>query len=99
MGNPRHRPERSYPDAKRVIVECELQTCIHCGEQLVPSGTWHTRKTVQTMSGPLFVAGKSKRAVHLSWTDKYRVRNITWGIWLNQCCRWMGDCNSGCGMI
>ena len=46
MGNPRHRPERSYPDARRVIVECELETCIHCGEQLVPSGTWHTRKTL-----------------------------------------------------
>jgi hypothetical protein len=27
---------------------------------LVPSGTWHVRKYVQTMKGPLFVAGKSK---------------------------------------
>ncbi len=61
MSNPRHRPRRSYPDAKRMIVECELKKCIHCGEQLVPSDTWHVRKTVQTMQGPLFVAGKSKK--------------------------------------
>jgi len=58
---PRHRPERSYPHAERVIVECELETCVHCGGALVPSGTWHVRKYVQTMKGPLFVAGKSKK--------------------------------------
>ena len=57
----RHRPQRSYPDAERVILECELEKCIHCGEPLVPSGTWHVRKYVQTMKGPLFVAGKSKK--------------------------------------
>jgi hypothetical protein len=28
---------------------------------LVPSGTWHVRKYVQTLNGPLFVAGKSKQ--------------------------------------
>jgi len=44
-----------------MIVECELEKCVHCGEQLVPSETWHMRKTVQTMEGPLFVAGKSKK--------------------------------------
>ncbi len=27
----------------------------------MPSNTWHMRKTVQTMEGPLFVAGKSKK--------------------------------------
>ncbi len=58
---PRHRPRRSYPDAERVILECELEECIHCGEPLVLSGTWHVRKYVQTMKGPLFVAGKSKK--------------------------------------
>ena len=57
---PAHRPERSYPDAKRVIVECELEKCVHCGTPLSPSGTWHMRKYVQTMEEPLFVAGKSK---------------------------------------
>ncbi len=56
-----HRPRRSYPDAERVILESELETCVHCGETLVPSGTWHVRKYVQTMAGPLFVAGKSKK--------------------------------------
>ena len=61
MSNPRHRPQRRYPDAGRMIVECELEECVHCGEQLVPSETWHMRKTVQTMEGPLFVAGKSKK--------------------------------------
>jgi hypothetical protein len=58
---PRHRPRRSFPDAERVILECELGECVHCGEPLVSSGTWHVRKYVQTMKGPLFVAGKSKK--------------------------------------
>lgn len=58
---PRHRPERSFPNAKRMIVECELEKCIHCGKALESSKTWHMRKTVQTMAGPLFVAGKSKK--------------------------------------
>ena len=58
---PAHRPKRRYPDAERVIVECELKECVHCGGPLVPSGTWHVRKYVQTLNGPLFVAGKSKQ--------------------------------------
>ena len=58
---PAHRPQRSFPDAERVILECELEKCVHCGGPLVPSGTWHVRKYVQTMNGPLFVAGKSKK--------------------------------------
>lgn len=58
---PAHRPYRSYPNAKRVIVECELEECVHCGEPLVPSDSWHMRKYVQTMDGSLFVAGKSKQ--------------------------------------
>jgi len=58
---PRHRPCRSFPDAQRVIVDCELASCPHCGQPLVPSRTWHMRKYVQTLAGPLFVAGKSKK--------------------------------------
>lgn len=58
---PAHRPKRRYPDAERVIVECELEKCVHCGESLVSSKTWHVRKYVQTLHGPLFVAGKSKQ--------------------------------------
>jgi len=57
----RHRPARSFREAKRMVLECELERCIHCGEPLVSSGTWHVRKYVQTMAGPLFVAGKSKK--------------------------------------
>jgi len=58
---PAHRSKRRYPDAERVIVESELEECVHCGGPLVSSGTWHMRKYVQTMNGPLFVAGKSKK--------------------------------------
>jgi hypothetical protein len=61
---PKHRPRRSVPNARRVIVECELEKCIHCGEALVPSKTWHMRKNVQTMAEPLFVAGKSKKCIN-----------------------------------
>ena len=55
-----HRPQRKYPEAKRLIMECEMETCVHCGAELEASGTWHTRKYVQTLEGPIFVAGKSK---------------------------------------
>ena len=48
-----------------MIVECELEACVHCGKQLISSGTWHMRKTVQTMGGPLFVAGKSKKCEYV----------------------------------
>jgi hypothetical protein len=58
---PRHRPSREFPDAPRLIFECEMETCIHCGQSLEPRRPWHMRKTVQTMQGPVFVAGKSKR--------------------------------------
>jgi hypothetical protein len=56
----RHRPKRKFPDAKRVVVECELTECPHCGGSLKPRQPWHMRKTIQTLQGPLFVAGKSK---------------------------------------
>jgi hypothetical protein len=61
---PKHRPQRSFPNAKRVIVECDLEKCIHCEKALVPSKTWHMRKNVQTMVEPLFVAGKSKKCIN-----------------------------------
>jgi hypothetical protein len=47
-----------------VIVDCELERCIHCGQTLVASETWHMRKKVQTLEGPWFVAGKSKQCVN-----------------------------------
>lgn len=58
---PRHRPERQFPEAERVIVECDLDTCPHCGIKLTPRRPWHMRKYVQTLDGPLYVAGKSKK--------------------------------------
>jgi hypothetical protein len=41
---------------------------MHCGEPLVASNTWHVRKTVQTLAGPLFVAGKSKQCANADCT-------------------------------
>ncbi len=57
---PRHRPHRKYPQAKRIIIECDLETCPLCGQELSPRRPWHMRKTVQTLTGPVFVAGKSE---------------------------------------
>lgn len=61
---PRHRPVRRFPDAERLIVECELDECVHCGARLQPRKPWHMRKTVQTLAGPLFVAGRSKKCAN-----------------------------------
>ena len=62
--NPAHRPQREFPEARRVIVESELDQCPHCGSRLQPRRNWHMRKYVQTMQGPLFVAGKSKECTN-----------------------------------
>jgi hypothetical protein len=56
----RHRPERSYPEAKRQIFVSALDTCVHCGAELKLRPNWHVRKTIQTMQGPLFLAGRAK---------------------------------------
>jgi len=56
----RHRPERSYPEAKRLIFVSALDTCVHCGAELKLRPNWHVRKTIQTMQGPLFLAGRAK---------------------------------------
>ena len=61
---PRHRPVRRFPEAKRLIIACELDQCPHCGQDLTPRKPWHMRKTVQTMNGPVFVAGKSKQCLN-----------------------------------
>lgn len=57
---PRHRPRRVFEKAERVIIECELRECPHCGQRLKPRQPWHIRKTIQTLSGPLFVADNCK---------------------------------------
>lgn len=61
---PRHRPRRRFAEARRILVECELNECVHCGVALVPRKAWHARKYVQTMKGPVFVAGKSKECAN-----------------------------------
>ena len=62
--NPRHRPMRRFPDAPRQLVDCPFAVCLHCGAALASRRPWHSRKTVQTLAGPLFVAGKSKECVN-----------------------------------
>jgi len=61
---PRHRPSRRFADAKRLIIPCDRQTCLHCGQPLTPRKTWYLKKYVQTLDGPVFVAGKSNRCVN-----------------------------------
>jgi len=70
---PRHRPRRRFPDAQRVIVECELDRCVHCGTPLTDRHTWYMKKYVQTMNGPIFVAGKSRECVNpeCTYNGKY----------------------------
>jgi hypothetical protein len=63
---PRHRPQRRFPNAKRLSVECELNECIHCRSLLVPRKSWHMRKTVPTLTGSMFVAEKSNKCVNLA---------------------------------
>jgi hypothetical protein len=57
---PRHRPHRAYPGAKRIILGPEVEVCPLCGQGLKSRRNWHSRKTIQTMKGPLFVAGRSE---------------------------------------
>lgn len=57
---PRHRPIRAFPEAERILVECDLEDCPHCGRPLKNRRPWHMRKYVQTLQGPKFVAGKSR---------------------------------------
>ena len=61
---PRHRIVRRYPEAKRQIFVSELNTCAHCGAELKLRPNWHVRKTIQTMQGPLFLAGRAKMCVN-----------------------------------
>ena len=88
---PKHRPQRNFPNARRVIIECDLEKCIHCGEPLEISKTWHMRKKVQTMKEPLFVAGKSKkclnpecshtgRSYHAGGVLKFSLPHSTYGL-------------------
>src|SRR3990172_8018183 len=59
-----HRPRRNFEEVKREIVESDLENCPHCGEALKARNTWHMCKTVQTLQGPVFVAGKTKECAN-----------------------------------
>jgi len=61
---PRHRPHREFPHAKRIIIDCDLDTCPICESVLKPRRPWHMRKTIQTLNGPIYVAGKSKECTN-----------------------------------
>ncbi len=61
---PRHRPSRRFADAKRLIFACDRQTCLHCGQPLTPRKTWYVKKYLQTLDGPVFVAGRSSRCLN-----------------------------------
>jgi len=60
----RHRPSRHFAEAKRLIIPCDRETCLHCGQPLAHRKTWYVKKFVQTLAGPLFVAGKSNRCIN-----------------------------------
>lgn len=66
---PRHRPRREFAGAERIIVECDLEECPHCGEELENRKPWHMRKHVQTLEGPKFVAGKSRTCTNPACTQ------------------------------
>ena len=65
---PRHRPQRRYLEAKRQIFICEVKACIHCGAELKVRRNWHMRKTIQTLKGPLFVAGRATMCTNAECT-------------------------------
>ncbi|MCW5318199.1 hypothetical protein GTQ43_32015 [Nostoc sp. KVJ3] len=88
---PRHRPERHFNDAKRIVVKCERELCIHCNTKLVSLPSWHMRKTIQTLSGAVFVAGKGKECAnseceyfrkhyYASGVLKYSLPQSTYGL-------------------
>jgi hypothetical protein len=70
---PRHRPYRHFENQQRVLIDCELSMCPHCGAELKPRHSRHMRKTVQTLKGPVWVTGKSKKCVNprCSHTGEY----------------------------
>jgi hypothetical protein len=78
---PRHRPHREFPQAKRVNIDCDLEACPICGSVLKPRRLWHTRKTIQALQGPLFVAGKSKECANPSCRN-YQKHYYASRVWL-----------------
>jgi len=77
----RHRPHREYPDARRLVFDPDIETCPICGQTLKARRNWHSRKTIQTLNGPLFVAGKTKECV-TSTCRNYQKRYYAGRVWL-----------------
>jgi len=75
----RHRPHRVYPDAQRILLDCELETCTVCGSRLQRRRPWHAWKTIQTLAGPVFLAGKSKECSNPECGKHYYATH--WGLW------------------
>jgi hypothetical protein len=78
---PRIRPHREYPEAQRIILAPEIEVCPICGQGLKPLRNWHSRKAIQTLKGPLFVAGKSN-ACQNEICQNYRKRYYASRVWL-----------------
>jgi len=80
----RHRPVRRYPEAKRKIFVSELNTCVHCGGELQLRPNWHVRKTIQTLKGPVFVAGRAKVCTNAECrhpgTRYYASQVLSWSL-------------------
>jgi hypothetical protein len=78
---PRHRPERKYPGANRQIFVSAVNACVHCGAELKVRPNWHVRKTIQTMTGPLFLAGRAKICMNKECSH-YGTRYYASQVWL-----------------
>ncbi len=77
----RHRPHREYPDAKRLVLDPDIVNCPICNHALKARRNWHSRKTIQTLNGPLFIAGKTKECVN-STCRNYHKRYYASRVWL-----------------
>ena len=77
----RHRPHREYPDAKRLVLDPDIVNCPICNQALKARRNWHSRKTIQTLNGPLFVAGKTKECVNPTCRN-YHKRYYASRVWL-----------------
>jgi hypothetical protein len=61
---PKHRPKRRFEKMERMMFDCEMDVCPHCGMPLRARRPWPVRKTVQTMKGVVRLVGKSKECVN-----------------------------------
>jgi hypothetical protein len=64
-----------------MILAPDVENCPICGQVLKSLRNWHSRKTIQTLSGPLFVAGRSKECQN-SACRNYGKRYYASRVWL-----------------